>query len=110
MLGPTTVDVVKLDDCNFEAKDASKSLAKVNLRVLSNEYQQSSAPYGTSITVIGSGEAASICTFFSHSCYKDLTLGRSGTPGSSGAGQTSWHAFRALQFLQTYCPPQKLPF
>jgi hypothetical protein len=100
------VDVVKVDDCHFEAiavKSGSR-LAVLNLNALSDEYRQG---LNGSVTIRGTGRERAVCYSFNNWCYDDLALGFN---GQGAPGESAWRALRAAKFLQQYCPPQPLGF
>ena len=105
------VDVVKLDDCRFEAVQSGSStkLATIDLGMLSSEYRQTQDQLGYHISVLGTGRGPAMCSKWVGRCFKDLPL--EGNPGGWGhPWESVTRGLRAVQFLQDYCPPQKLGF
>jgi hypothetical protein len=111
-------DVLKIDDCKFEATRDNGSSVRIDLGVLSNEYQQGQqtsrlgASISYSLTLLGTGTGPAECRNYPSGlrCFKDLTLLGPGGAGGSRIMEPVWRAYRALQFLQKYCPPQRLGF
>lgn len=118
------IDVVKVSDCVFEAflpadtstekeQGSPTKLAQINLAALSDEYRRSFD--GGKIAVTGTGNGTALCwkfpvysmLHFDSQCARDLSFP---ADGSLQDTDQITHALRALQFLQTYCPPQKLRF
>jgi len=50
-----------------------------------------------------------VCAYGTNYCFKDLTLGFIVVHRAYGP-DASWRAFKAVQFLQQYCPPKKKGF
>jgi hypothetical protein len=106
-----SVDVVKLDECRFEAVQSlsSTKLAIIDLGVLTDQYRQTQRPGRFPqyyVTIIGTGKGPALCSKFG--CYNDLTLGFGGS--STLDQESAWRALNAVRFLQKYCPPQPARF
>jgi hypothetical protein len=102
------VDVTRIDDCHFQAvlSGTNEQLAVLNLGVLSEEYLQG---WNGSVTISGTGKEPAVCFyFFQNRCFVDLNLGFAGVQPVTG--EVARRALRAVQFLQKYCPPQRLRF
>ena len=117
-----TTDVVKIDDCQFEATIDHGSVGidsvRIDLGVLSTEYRQGqqTSRLGSSVTyyltVLGTGKGPAQCRNNPGGlrCFKDLTIEGPAGSGSPRILEPVSRAYRALQFLQKYCPPQRLGY